>query len=143
VTDFKHDTLGSATTVLSTELNSLANNTLSSASSAYDNSSGLYIFFGVELTVAAQGSARSAGAAIIIYYSQDLVGSSSQDLTVESPILTMFPLDAATTARKHSQSGLWLPPSAALKFAAYNTTGQALAASGNVVKLVPWYTQAV
>ena len=88
-------------------------------------------------------TARSAGAYVTLYYSQDLVGSSTQDLTVESQIFATQYFDAATTARTHSQSGIWLPPSASIKFALYNGTGQALNASGSTVKIIPWYTQAV
>jgi hypothetical protein len=142
-TTYKEVALAAATSLLTTELNSLANATLSTASAVYDNSTNLYVFFGVEFHLAAQGSARTAGGNCILYMSQDLVGASTQDLTVESQVFTSQVFDAATNARTHTQSGLWLPPSASMKFALYNNTGQALAATLNTVKLIPWYTQSV
>ena len=142
MTTHKHLSLQSPTTVLNSELNSLASAALSSASAAYDNSSGLYIFCGVEYTIAAQGSARAAGAALALFHSVSLTGT-AQDLTVESPLFDSQTLDAATTARIHSRYGMWIPPSATIKYALQNNTGQAFASSGNTVKIVVWYTQSV
>ena len=132
---------GSTTSVLATELNSLANGSLSSASSAYDNSSNLYPLCAVEVVIATQGSARSAGATVTVFMSSSATGT-TQDNTVESPIAMTFALDAATTARTHTFHNVPLTPSSSSKFTLLNSTGQALAASANTVKVVP-YTDTV
>lgn len=124
----------SATTVLSTELNSLANGSLSAVSTAVDNSSNLSIWMDVELVLATQGGSRSAGATCTLFMSPSLDGTNYTDNTVEQEIAFVFPLDAATTARRHIRRGFELPPLSTIKFSLLNSTGQALAASGNTIK---------
>lgn len=133
---------GSSTTVLSTELNSLGNGSLSAAGSAYDNSSNLYVMCAVELNLIVQLSARSAGATVTLFMSSSATGT-AQDLTVESPLATVFALDAATTARVHTlHADIWLTPSSSIKFALLNSTGQTMGALLNTVKVTP-YTMTV
>jgi hypothetical protein len=123
------------TTVLSTELNSLTNNSLCSASSAFDNSTNLAIWADFELVLAAQGVARSAGATCTLFMSAAPDGTNYTDATVEGEIAAVFAFDAATTARRHFRRGFELPPLATIKFYLVNSTGQTLAASGNTVKI--------
>lgn len=123
------------TTVLSTELNSLGNGSLCSASSVFDNSSNLAIWADFELVVATQGGARSAGATVSVFMSVAPDGTNYSDVVAEGEPVAVFALDAATTARRHFRRGFELPPLATIKFYALNSTGQALAASGNTVKI--------
>lgn len=119
---------------LTTELNSLANATLSSASSEIDNSSNKDLFVDLTLTVAAQGSARSAGATVEIWMTMALDGTNHDDMVRNvAELVAVFPLDAATTARQSTRRDVPIPPGK-IKFAAYNSTGQAFASSGNIVE---------
>lgn len=123
-----------ATSILTTELNSLANNTASSSSSAIDNTSALDLFMDIELVVAAQGVARSSGAYIAVYMSHALDGTNYDDTnTTTGELAATFLLDATTTARRRTIRDIAIPPGL-FKLWAYNATGQALAASGNTVK---------
>ena len=119
---------------LTTELNSLANATLSSASSEIDNSSNKDLFVDLTLTVAAQGSARSAGATVEIWMTMALDGTNHDDMVRNvAELVAVFPLDAATTARQSTRRDVPIPRGK-IKFAAYNSTGQAFASSGNIVE---------
>lgn len=124
----------SIATALSAELNSLGNGSTSSASSAIDNTSGLDLFADLTLTVAAQGSARSSGATIGVYVTQALDGTNYDDTqSTTAELVAVFSLDAATTARQASRRDVPIPPGL-FKLFAVNNTGQALAASGNLVE---------
>lgn len=125
----------SATTALSTELNSLANNANCSASSAIDNTSNLDLEMEVELVLAAQGSARSTGAQVFLYIVRSLDGGSNYADVLESindPI-AVFTLDAATTARREVKADIRIPPGL-FKLYVRNATGQAFAASGSTIR---------
>lgn len=126
---------GAIASVLTTELNSLASGSASSASSALDNSSALDLFADLTLTVAAQGSARSAGANVSVYMTQALDGTNYDDtLAATAEVVAVFSLDAATTARQASRRDVPVPPGL-FKLFAVNNTGQALAASGNILEI--------
>ena len=125
----------SGTSLLTTELNSLANGSLTAVSAAFDNSTNLTIWADYELVLGTQGGARSAGATCTLFMSVALDGTNYTDATVEGEIVVVWPLDAATTARRHVRRGFELPPSATIKFYLLNSTGQALNASGNTVKI--------
>lgn len=119
---------------LTTELNSLANATLSSASSEIDNTSNRDLFVDLTLTVAAQGSARSAGATVEIWMTMALDGTNHDDMVRNvAELVAVFPLDAATTARQSTRRDVPIPPGK-IKFAAYNNSGQAFASSGNILE---------
>lgn len=119
---------------LTTELNSLANVTNCSASSAIDNTTNKDLYHDLTLTVATQGSARAAGAYVAVYMVTALDGTNYDDATTEgSELVAVFTLDAATTARQHTRRDVPVPPGL-FKYFARNVTGQALAASGNLLE---------
>ena len=131
----KHNSYAaSIASALTTELNSLANGSASSASSALDNTSNLELFVDLTLTVAAQGSARSTGATVSVYAVHALDGTNYDDvLATTAELLAVFPLDAATTARQATRRDIPVPPGL-FKLFAVNSTGQAFASSGNLVE---------
>lgn len=133
---FKWATPDTIATALSTELNALANAGFSAASAAIDNETGLFRFIDLEIVIAAQGAARSAGAIIEIYLEKSIDGTNFDDRALTdfvSNFLCSFQLDAAVTARRLSLANIEIPP-LQFKLTARNNTGQALAASGSTLR---------
>lgn len=119
---------------LTTEFNSLANAANTAASAAIDNSSSLSMWMDLELNLAAQGVARSAGATITVYMTVRVDGTNFGDTNETTAIpVAVFSLDAATTARRAAALRVRVPPEQ-FKLFARNSTGQALAASGTTLK---------
>ena len=128
---------GSATTVLSTELNSLATATDSSAGSAYDNTpSGTslgYINAIVEF-VGTWGTNPTAQSNAYLYMTASLDATNYSDVSSTSATLVgVFPLRAVTTAQTVTKVIDLLP--CKVKFFLRTDAGQTLAASGNTVKI--------
>ncbi len=119
---------------LTTELDGLANDA-NKLGAEIDNSTGLDMYMDVEVSVAAQGIARSAGAHIAVFLipapdgTNYVYGDDSTDPPSNRWIASL-PLDAATTARRVAAQMLMVPPGK-FKLLVENKTGQALAASGN------------
>jgi len=136
--DIRHKAYSAAiATALSTELNSLANNAASAASAAIDNSSALDLMADLTLTLATQGTARNAGATVVVYLIPATDGTNYDDaLAAGNEIAAVFSLDAATTARQLTRRDVAIPPGQ-FKLMAVNLTGQALAASGNLLEYRP------
>jgi hypothetical protein len=119
---------------LTTDLNSLANGSASAASAALDNTSNLDLYHDLTLTVAAQGSARSAGATVSVYLVMALDGTNYDDANATTAeLVAVFPLDAATTARQATRRDVPVPPGL-FKYFVVNNTGQAFAASGSLLE---------
>ena len=124
----------SIASILTTELNSLANGSASSASSAIDNTSNLDLYHDLTFTVATQGSSRSAGATVSIYLVMALDGTNYDDVSsTTAELVAVFPLDAATTARQATRRDVPVPPGL-FKYFVVNNTGQAFASSGNILE---------
>ncbi len=129
-------TYPSATSHLTTELNSLANagrKLGASVSSTRDQ------YMDVELNVATQGSARSAGAVVELYLLPSVDGTNYAYGADGGPdpagthLVGLFQLDAATTARLDNVIGIFVP-AGAWKLMVINRTGQAFASSANTLK---------
>lgn len=129
-----HKAYRGVTSALTTELNSLGNGSNTAASSAIDNTSNLDLFMDLELNLGAAGSARSAGAIVSVYMVTAVDGSNYPDVNeTTAELVAVFPLDAATTARRCAVRDVPMPP-ALFKLFVRNSTGQALNASGNTLK---------
>jgi hypothetical protein len=127
----------SATSYLTTELNALAD-AGNKLGAAIDNTSNGDMYMDIELYVAAQGSARSAGAYVGFHILASVDGTNycyGAD-AVDPPAHTLAaaaPLDAATTARYVTMTHILLP-AGKFKILVENKTGQAFAATGTTVK---------
>lgn len=130
------DSNPSAVTLLTTELNSLAN-AGRVLTGEIDNSSDLKTAIDIETHIDTQASARSAGAAVDIYLLPSMDGTTFPGSTSEDPSVNMlvgsFSFDATTGARSDVLTGIVLPPGKH-KILLKNNTGQAFAASGNTLK---------
>lgn len=133
----KHGSYGTIVSALGTELNALATNTNTSVSSAIDNRTNLDLFADIELVLGAQGSARAVYALINLYITPSADDTNYADANEQAAeILAVFPLDATVTARRVVVRDCPIPPGL-FKVFARNQTGQALAATGNTIKLRP------
>lgn len=119
---------------LTTEMNSLANNANTAASGTIDNTSNLDLYHDLTLSIAAQGTARSAGASVIVYLTMALDGTNFDAVNeTTAEVVAVFPLDAATTARQITRRDIPIPPGL-FKYFVRNATGQAFASSGNILE---------
>jgi len=134
-------------TGLSSELNNLADSTMSSLGSVeVDNTSGLYRWVDIELYLASFSSGSgSPYCAVWIVYSLD--GSNYENApnntTGDKPPDAIFPLiPSVTQAQRKVIANI---PVAPLKFKLilFNKSGAALASSGNTVKYSRHYEQSV
>ena len=120
--------------VLTTDLNSLANAATSAATAALDNTTNLDLFADLTFTIATQGSARSSGANVAVYITQALDGTNYDDVHAgTAELVAVFSLDAAVTARQSTRRDVPIPPGL-YKYFLVNNTGQAFAASGNILE---------
>lgn len=118
---------------LTTELDALANGSASAASAAIDNTSTLDTHIDVTVTLATQGSARSAGATVVVYIIYALDGTNyDRAVAATAEPLVVLPYDAATTTTQSTRTGIIRP--GLFKLIAVNNTGQALGATGNLVE---------
>lgn len=128
----------SVTTVLSTGLNSLSNNTMSSASSTISNASNLDIYVDVEVLLAALSPTSGAFVALYILEAVDgtnFPAQSDADLRLTTTqLLCIIPLGTtASTAQRVAVRNLVIPPGS-FQIKLDNQSGVALASSGSTVK---------
>lgn len=157
MTDIRYTDRRAAATVLTTELNSLANNTrvvssVNGSSGVFDNSSTgsnpqLDMFADFELVVTF-GTNPTAATLLDLYLIPTLDGTNYADdnggSAAPNPIYygCSFPVRAVTTAQRIIAQGVRLPPGK-FKVALFNNaTGQTTAASGNTVNMYAYRMQA-
>lgn len=144
-TTFKRIAWASLGTVLTTELNSLANGGFSAFGPAYDNTSGLYLYFALDIVLASL--TPTSGAYLQLFMGQALDGTNYDDVVSSTnPGYDMaLPPSALTTgaAAKHASVKQFEAPASKVKFALLNGAGAALAASANTVTLYGGYDQGV
>lgn len=141
--------LGSQTTLLSTGLNSLANNGLA-ISSAFDNTQGQagdgYTLCDLELVLASIGAAYTANTAIAVWLlgSQDGTNYEDGDASTTPAKLpsATFPVRAVTAAQRIVRR-VWLPFGKCKALLKNDGTGQSFASSGNTLIIRPVARQGV
>jgi len=134
----KYTALETIFTALSTELNSLADASVCSASSAFDNDSSGQRFPSamLEIYIAAQAAIRNQYGFVSVFLVPTTDGTNYGNATAEcldNYLVGSYVLDSATTAR-YITAQIVLPPTD-YKILLRNNTGQALASSGNTVKI--------
>lgn len=142
----KWSVLGTLTTYLSTELNSLASaaNKLGAAIANQTNKDKLAI---LELVVTF-GTAPAAGKSVDLYavFSADGTNYSDGDDTVD-PLVTSyvcsFPVRSVTTVQRIVVPNIPLLAPASFKFLLLNEAGQAFVATGNTLKYATYNTEIV
>jgi len=128
----------SVTTVLSTGLNSLGNNTMSAASSTISNASSLDMYVDVEVNLASLSPTTGAYVSLYILESVDAINFPAQsdvDLRLtSSQLLCVIPIGTtAATAQRVVARNIIIPPGS-FQIKLDNQAGVALNASGNTVK---------
>lgn len=137
---------GTDSTVISTDLNSRANDK-KTVSSEIDNSTDLYLFDDVEWHNGTFGGTPDAGAVIELYcvsIELDGVGyEDGEDGTVDPPssnLVGVFNIRASTAAQTHMLRQVPIPNNK-YKYVVWNKTGQTLNASGNTLRRRPYRYQ--
>ena len=135
----------SITSLLTTELNSLASGAYSALGTEYDNTSGLYLYADFQLDVTF-GSSPTVNTPIMLYLVPKTDGTNynfgSSSNGWAGFVRGGWQMIATTNQQLLTIQGIPIPP---LKFKAqiYNGTNQSFPASGTTVKMVPYqYTVA-
>lgn len=127
--------LESIVSVLTTELNSLANATMSANSATQDQDAIRHNFADFELVVT-YGTAPIAGQRVLLFILPSLDGTNFATSNIEmlSNLVGEFLLDDATTLQRLILRNIILPP-VDFQVALYNDSGQAMAATANTLKM--------
>ena len=127
---------------LTTELDALANNTLSAQSAAIANQTNLDIYVDIELVLAALSP--TAGAFCALYIAEAIDGTNYPNPTgadqrlQTTALLAVFALSTtATTAQRLVVRNVVIPPGT-FKLALDNQAGVGLGATLNTVKILPY-----
>ncbi len=141
--------LGAQASLLTTGLNSLANNGLAAAA-AFDNTIGQtgdgYTLCDLELVVT-YGTAPAASTGCAVWFCRAQDGTNYEDgydasLTPGRPPDLVLPLRAVTTAQRIVVEAL-LPPGKFTAVLKNDGTGQSMAATANTLKIRPFTREAV
>lgn len=128
---------GTVATLLATELNALANNA-NAIGSAY-SSGGNYVLAEVEAVVT-YGVAPTANTGLSVWFLRAIDGTNREDGDASTtPARTpdvVLPLRAVTTAQRVTRR-VAIPPGTFTPLLRNDGTGQALAATGNTLKILP------
>ena len=136
---------GTADTLLSTELNSVANNTNAVKSSAVTLTTESYVIAEAELRVQFGGT-PTANTSISVWFLREIDGTNFEDgsasITPARNPDVVIPVRATSNAQRIIKSCV-LPPGSFIPLIRNDGTGQSLAASGNTLKVRPVTLQSV
>jgi len=138
--DITQGTYGSTATVLSTELNSIADAASSDASSEIDNTTDLHMFDDLVLSVTF-GSAPTASEPIELYLLPAIDGTNfvTGSSSITPPLNTLrgvFTVQNTTSAQLVTLMNVAIPPGK-FKYMITNNSGQAFPASGSTLERRP------
>jgi hypothetical protein len=124
-------------TVLTTELNALANAGYSGVGSALDNTTNLDQYGALDIVLASL--APAAGAYLSLYLVQSIDGTTYEDPPSSTNpgthmLVATVPVPTGTAAKRLMTPWFRVPPGK-FKFVLYNAAGVALGATGNTVTL--------
>lgn len=133
---FKWGTPEVIQTVLSTELNSLANGADAVSTTAIDNETDQYEFLALELSLASL--TPTTGACVYVFLVPSIDGTNYDDNggTITAPnsaLVAVFELSTSTTTKRRTARGIRLDPFK-YKLVVRNAAGVSLPSSGNTVK---------
>jgi hypothetical protein len=139
--------VGSIATLMSTGLNTLANNALV-LGSAYDNSTDLYPMAELEFAqTTAFGTAPTANTGLSIWFLRAPDGTNYEDggtgLTPSRPPDRVIPLEAQNSTAQRITVLVAIPPGTFKPLLKNDGTGQAFPATGNTLKIRPVTLQQV
>ena len=145
-TVLKQIVAGSAVSLLTTELNSLANNSNGSAGSAVNNVAGGtsnadgYVRGVVELVLAAYSGTPSAGTGVSLWFLRSIDGGSnyedgSSSVTPARMADVVIPVRSLASGPQRVAVPCWLPAGYWKPLARNDGTGISFASSGNTVKV--------
>lgn len=139
----RYSTPDAIVSVLTTELNALANDAMSALSGAQDQDALMQTLADFELTVTF-ATAPVAGERCCIYATQQLDGTNDSTSNVEigSHLIGVFLLDDVTTLQRIVCRNIQLP-STDFKIALFNEAGQAFPATGSLLKMRRYSIQVV
>ena len=131
---------GTADTLLSTELNSLANNSNAVHATSVTLSSAGYLDAEAELLVTF-GTTPTANTPIYVWLLREIDGTNfemgSASVTPNRPPDIIFTITNVTTAQRIIRSVIDIPPGPIRPLVRNAGTGQAFASSGNTLKIRP------
>jgi hypothetical protein len=138
-------TRGTTDTLLSTELNSLANNNNAVKSSSVTLSTESYVLADVELRVQFGGT-PTANTAISVWFLREVDGTNYEDggasVTPSRNPDVVIPVRATSNAQRIIKSCV-LPGGTFIPLIRNDGTGQSFAASGNTLKIKPVTLQSI
>lgn len=136
---------GDSQSLLSTELNSLANNSNAAHSSSVSLTSAGYLDAEVELLVTF-GTSPTANTPIYVWLLREIDGTNFEDgsstVTPTRPPDIIYTVRAVTTAQRIVQTVYDIPPGTIKPLVRNAGTGQAFASSGNTLTIRPKTYQA-
>ena len=134
----------SLTSYLATGLDSIADSTtdttgFSVVGAEIANATALNRFLALELVVAEQAAARTAGGFLGVYINFAADGTTYDNTSNKAfaELVAYYPVNAATGALRLTKRDIPIPP-IDFKLLVLNDTGQALAASGNTLKYITY-----
>lgn len=133
------ETIASA---LTTELNSLANGSLSSLSAAIDNATDLYQYMSLELNLASLTPVAPNRCDIYLFPSIDGTNYADGSISLSQCFLCSILVTTGAGVKLSTAVNLLIPP-LKFKLGLYNQTGVSLAASGSTLEYRRYNEQSV